>query len=94
VRTGELGVSMRFVGPEEGGVVAVSRTPGPSLVGVFIAGASLSDAAFPFKDGGEGTEGGGKGAHKGAGSPQSPLLIWVSLAFYIFPWLHDPICFL
>jgi hypothetical protein len=43
VRTGGLGVSMRFMGPEEGGVVAVSRTPGLSLVGIFAAGASLSD---------------------------------------------------
>jgi hypothetical protein len=34
---------MRFMGPEEGGVVAVSRTPGLSLVGIFAAGASLSD---------------------------------------------------
>jgi hypothetical protein len=28
VRTGGLRVSMRFMGPEEGGVVAVSRIPG------------------------------------------------------------------
>jgi hypothetical protein len=58
VRTGGLGVSMRFMGPEEGGVVAVSRTPGPGLVGAFVAGTSLSAAASP-------SEGGGKGAESG-----------------------------
>jgi hypothetical protein len=57
VRTGGLEVSMRFMGPEEGGVIAVSRTPGPSLVGIFVAGASLSDAASPPKGGGKGAEG-------------------------------------
>jgi hypothetical protein len=32
----------------EGKVVAVS-TPGPSLIGIFVAGASSSDAASPSK---------------------------------------------
>jgi hypothetical protein len=50
---------MRFMGAEGGGVVAVSRTPGPGLVGVFAAGASLSAVASPSKGGGEGAEGGG-----------------------------------
>jgi hypothetical protein len=59
VRTGGLRVSMRFMGPEEGGVVAVSRTPGLSLVGIFAAGASPSDAASP--SGGEEVDSGGKG---------------------------------
>jgi hypothetical protein len=31
VRTGGLGVSMKIIEPEESGVVAVSRTPGPAL---------------------------------------------------------------
>jgi hypothetical protein len=50
IRTGRLGVSMRFKGPEEVGVVVVSRTPEPSLVGVFASGASPSDAASPSKE--------------------------------------------
>jgi hypothetical protein len=50
---------MRFVGLEEGGVVVVSRTPEPSLIGIFAAGASPSDATSPSKGGGEGGEGGG-----------------------------------
>jgi hypothetical protein len=33
-----LGVSRRFMRPEEGGIAVVSRTPGPGLVGVFAAG--------------------------------------------------------
>jgi hypothetical protein len=53
VRTGGLGLSMR---PQEGGVVAVSRTPGPSLVGKFAVRASPSDAASPSKGGGKGAE--------------------------------------
>jgi hypothetical protein len=36
---------MRLMGPEEGGVVTVSRIPGPNLVSIFAAGASPSDAA-------------------------------------------------
>jgi hypothetical protein len=88
VRTGGVRVSMRFIGPEEDGVVAVSRTLGSSFVGIFAAGSSPSDAASPFEGGGEGVEGSDKGgtvSHKGAGSPWGPLIIWVSLAFYIFP---------
>jgi hypothetical protein len=65
VRTGGFGVSMRFMGPEEDGVVAVSRTPGLSLVGIFAAGASLSDAASPSKGGGEQVGGSGKGGYSG-----------------------------
>jgi hypothetical protein len=57
VRTGGLRVSMRFIGPEEGGVVAVSRTPGPGLVGIFAGGAFPSDVASLSKGGGEGVEG-------------------------------------
>jgi hypothetical protein len=40
---------MRFMGSEESRVVAVSRTLGPRLVGIFVAGASLCDAASPSK---------------------------------------------
>jgi hypothetical protein len=50
---------MRFMGPEEGGVVAVSRTPWLSLIGIFAAGASPLDAASPSKGGGEEADGGG-----------------------------------
>jgi hypothetical protein len=65
VRTGGLGVSRRFMGPEESGGVAVSRTPGLSLVGAFAAGASLSDAASPSEGRGEEVDGGGKGGYSG-----------------------------
>jgi hypothetical protein len=61
VRTGGLRVSMRFMGPEEGGVVATSRTSGLRLVGIFATGASPADAASPSK--GEGAESGGKGGY-------------------------------
>jgi hypothetical protein len=50
---------MSFMGPEEGGVVAVSRIPGPSLVGIFAVGAS------PSKGRGKGVEGNGKGGYSG-----------------------------
>jgi hypothetical protein len=70
---------MRFMGPEEGEVVAVSRTPGPVLVGIFAAGASPSDVASLSKGGGEGAKG------DGYILAEKPLLIWVSMAFYIFP---------
>jgi hypothetical protein len=56
---------MRFMGPEEGGVVAVSITPGLSLVGVFAAGASPSDAASPSEGGGKEVDGGGKDGNSG-----------------------------
>jgi hypothetical protein len=62
MRTGELGVNMRFMRTEEGGVVAVSRTPGPSLVDIIVARASLSDAS-PSKSRGKGAEGSGKGRY-------------------------------
>jgi hypothetical protein len=76
---------MRFMGPEEGGIVVVSRAPGAGLVGIFAAGSSLSDSVFPSMGGGKGAVAKvGTVAHKGAGSPQNPLLMWVSLAFYIF----------
>jgi hypothetical protein len=65
VRTGGLRVSMRFMGPEEGGVVAVSRTPGLSLVGIFAAGASPSHAAFPSEGGSEEADGSGKSGYSG-----------------------------
>jgi hypothetical protein len=47
---------MRFIGPEECGVVAVSRTPEPGLIDIFAAGASTSDVAFLSKGGGKRTE--------------------------------------
>jgi hypothetical protein len=86
VRTGGLRVSMRFMGPEEGGVVAVSRTSGPSLLGIFAARASPPEVASPSKGESKGAVGGGySGTHKGGvGLPQGPLLIWSSLDFYIF----------
>jgi hypothetical protein len=65
VRSGGLGVSMKFMEPEEAGVVAVSRTAGSGLVGVFAPGASPSNAASPSKGGGEGKEGSGKGGYSG-----------------------------
>jgi hypothetical protein len=65
VRTGELGVSMRFIGPEEGVVVGVSRSPGPGLADIFAAGASLSDAVSPSKGGGKGAEGSSKCGYGG-----------------------------
>jgi hypothetical protein len=42
---------MKFMEPEEIGVVAVSRTLGSSLSGTFAVGTSLSDAAS-FSEGG------------------------------------------
>jgi hypothetical protein len=65
VRTGGLGVIMKVMGPEEGGVVAVSTTPGSGLLDVFAAGASPPDAASPSEGGGEGAEGSGKGGYSG-----------------------------
>jgi hypothetical protein len=50
---------MRFIRPEDDEVLAVSRTPASSLVGVFSAGASPSDAASPSEGGSEGAEGSG-----------------------------------
>jgi hypothetical protein len=73
---------------EESVIVVGSRTPGPSLVGIFAAGASLFDTSSPSEGGGKGVESGGIGgteAHKGVGSPWGPPLIWVSMAFHIFP---------
>jgi hypothetical protein len=46
---------MKFTGPEEGGVVAVSRIPRPGLVGIFAAGL---DVASPSRGRGEGAESG------------------------------------
>jgi hypothetical protein len=63
VRTGGLRGGMRFIKPEEGGVVAVARTPGPSLVGIYATVASPSDAASPSEGGGKGVEGSGKGGY-------------------------------
>jgi hypothetical protein len=91
VMTGGLRVSMRFMGPEEGGVVAVSRTPRLSLAGEFAAGASRSDAASPSEAKSRWRWQRWIQWHMGG----VPLLIWVSLAFYIFsctwkllpPWL-------
>jgi hypothetical protein len=61
--TGGLGVSIGSWGL--GKVVAVSRTPGPGLVGMFSAGASLSDTASHSKGGDERAEDGGKGGYSG-----------------------------
>jgi hypothetical protein len=51
---------MRFMGPEEDGIVAVSRTPRLSLISIFAAGDSPSDAASPSKHRDEEADGGGK----------------------------------
>jgi hypothetical protein len=56
---------MRFMGPEKGGVVAVSRTPRLGLKGIFAAGASPSDVASPSEDGGEEADGSGKDGYSG-----------------------------
>jgi hypothetical protein len=56
---------MRFIGSEEGGVVALSRTSGPSLVDVFAAGDFPSDAASPSEGGDDGAEGGSKDGYNG-----------------------------
>jgi hypothetical protein len=48
---------------EEGKFVAVSRTLGLSLIGIFAAGASPSNAAS--KGGGKEADGGGKGGYGG-----------------------------
>jgi hypothetical protein len=55
---------MRFMGLEEGGIVAVSRTPGLSPAGIFATGASPLDAASS-EGGGEGAKGDGKGRYSG-----------------------------
>jgi hypothetical protein len=73
VRAGGLRMSMRFMGPEESGVVAVSRTPGLCLVGVFAVGASLSDAASSSEGGGEEADGSGKGGYSGNNGVGVPL---------------------
>jgi hypothetical protein len=63
---------MRFRGPEEGGVVADPRTPGPGLVGEVVAGASPSDAASPSEGGGEGAEGSRYSGTRGGGVSLGP----------------------
>jgi hypothetical protein len=91
---------MRFIGPEEDGIVAVSRTPGSSLAGIFAAGTSLSDAASPSEGGGKRAEGSGYSATWGKVSLGSLANMGFS-AFYIFPctWecchhgYHDSTCF-
>jgi hypothetical protein len=63
---GGLRASMRFMGPEKGGVVVVSRTPG--LLGCWgfqAAGASPPDADSPSEGRGERAEGGGRGGYGG-----------------------------
>jgi hypothetical protein len=49
VGTGGLRVNMRFMGPEESGIVAISRTPGLGFVGIFANEASQSNTASPFE---------------------------------------------
>jgi hypothetical protein len=103
VRTGGFSVSMRFIRCKEVGIIAVSRTPGPSLVGIFAAGLPcLMLLSLPRVEE-KGQKAVGMVAHRGRGSPQDPLLIWVSLAFFTFfpalgicchPGYHDPTCFL
>jgi hypothetical protein len=78
---------MRFMGPEEGGVVAISRTPGLILVGIFAAGASLSAAASSSKGGGKGAEGSGYSGTAGTVSPGSPPANMCFFGFLHFP-LH------
>jgi hypothetical protein len=56
---------MRFIGPEEGGVIAVSRTPGLVLIGVFATVVFQSDATYPYKDAGEVAYGCGKSDYSG-----------------------------
>jgi hypothetical protein len=101
VRAGGLRMSMRFMGPEESGVVAVSRTPGLCLVGVFAVGASLSDAASSSEGGGEEADGSGKGGYSGTWRGQG--LLWEFFWLFTFfpalgssghPGYHDPTCFL
>jgi hypothetical protein len=65
VKTGGLGVSMRFMWTEEVGVVAVPRTPGFSLISVFAAGASLLNATSPSRGGDGEADGGDKGGYGG-----------------------------
>jgi hypothetical protein len=84
VRSGGLGVSMRIMEPEEGGVVAVSRNPWPGLLGAFAAGASLSCALSLLRVEAKRWKTVAKVgivAHKGVSFPQK----WVSMDFYIFP---------
>jgi hypothetical protein len=66
VRTGSLRGNMRFLGPEEGGVVAVSWTPGSDLVCIYASGA-ISVAASPSEGGFEGAEGSRYSGTKGLG---------------------------
>jgi hypothetical protein len=85
VRTGGFGVSMRFMGPEEGGVVAVSRTPGPPLWVYLLLGLPcLLLLPLPRMEV-KGRKAVGTVAHKEVVSHRAPLLIWDFLAFYIFP---------
>jgi hypothetical protein len=65
VRTGGLGVSMMIMEPEEGGVVAVSKTPGLGLVGIFAPGTSSSDVASSSEGGGKEVDSSAKGRYNG-----------------------------
>jgi hypothetical protein len=88
VRTDRLRVSMRFMGPEEGRVVTVSKTLGPSLVGIFTAGLPHLMLLPHLRVEAKWQKAVAKMsivAHKEVGSPWGCLLIWVSLGFYIFP---------
>jgi hypothetical protein len=88
---------MRFMGPEESGVDAVSRTPG--LLGVFVAGASPSVAASHFEGGGKEAERVGTVAHERAGTPLIPYkyeVLWLFTFFHALggcchPGYHDHI---
>jgi hypothetical protein len=73
---------------EECVIVVGSRTPWPSLVGVFAAGLPCL-MVLPLlrvvTKGWKVVAKVGTEAHKGVGSPWGPSLMWVSVAFHIFP---------
>jgi hypothetical protein len=56
---------MTFMGPEESGVGAVTRSTGLVLVGIFAAGTFLSDATSPSDGGGKEVDGRGKCGNNG-----------------------------
>jgi hypothetical protein len=90
---------MRFMGPEEGGIVAVSRTPELGLVGIFAAGASPSNVASPSEEGGKQIVVAKVGTvtHKEVGSPTNMgfsgfLHFFPAFGICCHPGCHDPTC--